>query len=128
MFVCVIKNQSSAFNTNLIISSYITTHARIELYSNLEQLKERALYCGTYSVIYKHVVGEYNSPLSRFIGGNTDEMGGSHIIELVSNGPKNYAIRTADSKQIVKVKGFTLTYVASNQLKFNVLKDMVISD
>ena len=31
----------------------------------------------------------------------TDELGGSHITEYVSNGPKNYAIRTADGKQIV---------------------------
>ena len=55
-------------------------------------------------------------------------MGGSHITEYVSNGPKNYAIRTADGKQIVKVKGFTLNYVASNQLNFDVMKDMAISD
>ena len=41
---------------------------------------------------------------------------------------KNYAIRTADGKQIVKVKGFTLNYVASNQLNFDVMKDMAISD
>ena len=38
------------------------------------------------------------------------------------------AIRTADGKQIVKVKGFTLNYVASKQLNFDVMKDMAISD
>ena len=43
-------------------------------------------------------------------------------------GPKNYAIRTTDGKLIVKVKGFTLNYVASNQLNFDVMKDMAISD
>ena len=42
--------------------------------------------------------------------GITDELGGSHITEYVSKGPKN-AIRTSDSKQIVMVKGFTLNYV-----------------
>ena len=57
----------------------------------------------------------------------TDESGGSHITEYVSNGPK-YAIRTADGKQIVEVKGFTLYYVASNQLNFDVMKDLAISD
>ena len=41
---------------------------------------------------------------------------------------ENYAIRTADGKQIVTVKGFTLNYVASNQLNFDVMKDMAISD
>ena len=29
---------------------------------------------------------------------------------------------------MVKVKGFTLNYVASNQLTFDVMKDMAISD
>ena len=115
-------------NTNVIIASYVTTHAILELYSYLEQLKDRALYCDTDSVIYRHIVGEYNPPLSEFVGGMTDELGGSHITEYVSNGQKNYAIRTADGKQIVKVKGFTLNYVASNQLNFEVMKDMAISD
>ena len=43
----------------------------------------------------------------------TDELGGSYITEYVSNGPNNYAYRTCDGKQVVKVKGFTLNFVAS---------------
>ena len=39
-----------------------------------------------------------------------------------------YAIRTSDSKPMVKVKDFTLNYDASNQLNCNVIKDMAISD
>ena len=58
----------------------------------------------------------------------TNKLGGIHITEYVSNGPKNYAIRTADGKHIVNVKGFTLNYVASKQLNFDVMKDMAISD
>ena len=58
----------------------------------------------------------------------TDELGGSYITEYVSNGPKNNAIRTADGKQIGKVKGFTLNYVASKQLNFYVMKDLSILD
>ena len=49
--------QTPALHTNVIIASYVTTHARLELYSYLEQLKERALYCDTDSVIYRHIVG-----------------------------------------------------------------------
>ena len=86
------------------------------------------LYCDTDSVIYKHIVGEYTPPLSEFVGGMTDELDGSHIIEYVSNCPTKCAFRTADGKQIVKVKGFTLNYVASNQLNFDVMKDIAISD
>ena len=35
---------------------------------------------------------------------------------------------TQSVQQIVKVKGFTLNYVASNQLNIDVMKDMIISD
>ena len=73
--------QTLAFNTNGIVDSYVTTHARLELYSYLEHLKDRALYCNTDSVIYKHIVGEYNPPLIEFAGVMTDEVGGSHITE-----------------------------------------------
>ena len=117
--------QTPAFNTN---ASYVTTHFRFELYIYLEQLKDRALYYDTDSVIYRHIVGEYNPSLNYFVGGMTDELEGSHITEYVSNGLKNYAIRTSDGKQIVKVKGFTLNYVAFNQLNFDVMNDMAISD
>ena len=120
--------QIPATNTNVVIASYVTTHARLELYSYLERLSERALYCDTDSVIYKHVEGQYNPPLSEFVGGMTDELDGSYITEYLSNGPKNYAYRTADGKQVVKVKGFTLNYVSSRQLTFDAMKEMAISD
>ena len=120
--------QTPALNTNVIIASCVTTHARLELYSYLEKLQDRALYCDTDSVIYRHVEDLYNPPLSEFVGGMTDELGGSHITEYVSNGPKNYAYRTADGKQVVKIKGFTLNYVASSQLTFDIMKDMAVSD
>ena len=58
----------------------------------------------------------------------TDELGGIHITEYVSNGPQNYAIGTADGKHILKVVGFTLNYIVFNQLNFDVMKDMAISD
>ena len=116
-------------NTYVIIASYVTTHARLELNSYLEQLKDRAQYCATDQVIlYRHIVGVYNPPLSECVGSMSDGLGGSHITEYVTNGPKNYAFRTADGKPSVKIKGFTLNYVASNQLNFDVMKDMAISD
>ena len=120
--------QTPALNTNVIIASYVTTHARQELYSYLERLEDRALYCDTDSIIYRHVEGMYNPPLSEFVGGMTDELGGRYITEYVSNGPKNYAYRTGDDKHVVKVKGFTLNCVASQQLTFDVMKEMAISE
>ena len=122
------KFQTPALNTNVVIAAYITTHARLELFGYLEKLGTRALYCDTDSVIYNHVDGMYNPPLSEFVGGMTDELDGSHIKEYVSNGPKNYAYRTADGKQVVKIKGFTLNYVASRQLTFDVMKKMAVAE
>ena len=47
---------------------------------------------------------------------------------IASNGPKNYAYRTCDGKQVVKVKCFTLNFVAPYQLTFDHMKDMAISE
>ena len=94
----------------------------------MEQLEDRALYCDTDSIIYRHVEGMYNPLLSKFVGGMTDEFGESYITEYVFNGPKNYAYRAGDSKQVVTVKGFTLSFVASQQLIFHVMKEIAISE
>ena len=64
---------------------------------------------------------------SEFVGGMIDELGGSYITEYVSNGPNNYAYRTGDRIHVVKVKGFTLNFVASQQLTVEVMKEMAIS-
>ena len=49
--------QTPALNANVIIADYVTTHARLELYSYLEPLEDRAPYCDTDSIIYRHVEG-----------------------------------------------------------------------
>ena len=94
----------------------------------MEQLEDRALYCDTNSITYRHVEGMYNPPLSELVGGMTDELGGTYITEYVSNGPKNYAYRAGDGKQVITVKGFTLNFVASQPLTFDVMKEMAISE
>ena len=54
------------------------------------------------SVIHRHVEG-----LSEFVGGMTDELGGGQSYYRVRlERTQNYAYRTADGKQVVKVKGF----------------------
>ena len=50
--------------------------------------------------------GMYNPPLREFVGCMTDELGGSYITEYVSNGPKNFAYRTCNGIQVVKVNGY----------------------
>ena len=39
-------------HTNEVIGAYVTAGARIHLYSYLDRLQKRALYCDTDSVIY----------------------------------------------------------------------------
>ena len=70
----------------------------------------------------------YNRPLSEFVGAMTDEFGGSYIKEYVSNGPNNYAYRTGDGIRVVKIKGFILNFVAFQQLTFDLIKEMAISE
>ena len=117
-----------AKNTNVVIAAFVTTYARLQLYTYLEKLGDRALYCDTDSVIYKHSPDQYEPEISEFVGGMTDELSGAFIVEYVSNGPKNYAYRTSDGKQVVKVKGFTLNYLTSSQITFDSMKEMAMSN
>ena len=46
----------------------------------------------------------------------------------MSNGPKNNAYRTGDGILVVNVKAFTLNFVVSQQLTFDIMKEMAISE
>ena len=117
--------QTPALNTNVIIASYVTTHARLELYSYLERYEGRALYCDTASIIYRYVEGMYNPPLSEFVGGMTNE---KLYYGVRVQRTKELRYRTGDGKQVVKDRGFTLNCVASQQLTFDVMNKMAISE
>ena len=131
--LCVTYTNTKGFekqspNTNPIIASYVTTHARLELYNYLEKLQDRVLYYDTDSIIYKSAPGQYEPPISQHMGGMTDELSGDIITEFVSNGAKTYAYRTNSGDQIIKCKGFTLNKIASDKLTFDAMKNMAISD
>ena len=68
--LCVTYTNTKGFekqspNTNPIIASYVTTHARLELYSYLEKLQDRVLYYDTDSIIYKSAPSQYDPPISQ---------------------------------------------------------------
>jgi len=46
------KKIPSLLHTNEVIVAYVTAGARLSLYSNLDRLQERALYCTTNSVLF----------------------------------------------------------------------------
>ena len=110
-------------STNCIIAAWVTAQARLKLYSYLEPLDDRVLYMDTDSVIYLNRPGDsYTVPLGDYLGCMTDELDGSHIVEYVSCGPKQYAYKTADKKTCVKIRGFTLSSTAAKQLNFKTMK------
>ncbi|XP_023312382.1 uncharacterized protein LOC111692561 [Anoplophora glabripennis] len=120
---------------NVVIAAYVTTQARLKLYSYLEQLGDRVLYYDTDSVIYVTKDEEYDVPTGEFLGDMTDELEGygpeSYISEFVSGGPKNYtykvfSTRDNEEKVVCKVKGISLNYSASRLVNFDTIKDMVL--
>jgi len=111
---------ASLRHTNEVIGAFVTPGARIHLYSYLDRLQDKAIYCDTDSVLYIQPAGE---PALVKTGDNlgemTSELKANEIIsEVVCAGPKNYAYRTinsvtGESRTVCKVRGITLNYMAS---------------
>ncbi|CAH1106576.1 unnamed protein product [Psylliodes chrysocephalus] len=126
----------SLSTVNVVIAAFVTTLARLKLYSYLEKLEDRVLYYDTDSVIYVSRPEALDIPTGEFIGDMTDELekegSGSYITEFVSGGPKNYAYKVwstkdQDFKITCKVKGISLNHSASQKINFNSIKRMVLN-
>lgn len=123
--------------TSVVIAAYVTTIARMKLYSYLDTLGERVLYFDTDSVIFSERPGDTTLPTGDFLGDLTDELEeygkGSFIDMFVSGGPKNYAYRvrvkgTNEYKYVCKVKGISLNHKNSLQVNFHKLREMVVEN
>lgn len=117
--------------TNVVIASFVTAQARIHLYNYLDKLNDRVLYCDTDSIIFVSRENEYEPPLGNYLGDFTNEIDpadGDHIIEFVSAGPKNYAYKTDKCVTDCTVKGITFNYLASLEINFDSIKDIVCCD
>ncbi|XP_061170747.1 uncharacterized protein LOC133180197 [Saccostrea echinata] len=110
---------------NIILACFTTAHARLHLYETLQPLGDRVLYFDTDSIIYQHKEGQFNPILGNSLGEWTDELDGDHIIKFMSGGPKNYAYLTSKGNSILKVKGLTLNYRASNIVSLETLEKML---
>lgn len=118
---------------NVVIAAYTTAQARLKLYSYLEQLKERVLYCDTDSIIFISRTDEWEPCCGKFLGDLTDELTkhgvGSYIQSFVSGGPKFYAylVRTPNDKvdEVCKVKGITLNYNNSRHINYESVRDLI---
>jgi hypothetical protein len=120
-------------HTNHVIGAYVTTGARLKLYSYLDALREMAVYCDTDSVIYIQPCGRPPAvDCGDRLGDMTDELSPRvYIEEFVSGGPKNYAYRsvdaeTAEGRTVCKVRGITLNYAAALLVNFDAMRDMIL--
>lgn len=67
----------------------------------------------------------YQPPCGEQLGVFKDELEGDHIVEFASGGPKTYTYITAEGNVCLKMKGFTLNYMALQQINFDVIRDMI---
>jgi hypothetical protein len=116
--------------TNVVVAAYTTAQARLKLYSYLQPLGERVLYCDTDSVVFTSAQGEWDPPLGDFLGDLTYEVPNNQITRFITGGPKNYAYclekpNKKGQSSICKVRGITLNFKNSMDINFDTLKDMV---
>lgn len=126
-------NKPVLHHTNEVIGSYVTTAARLKLYSYLHALKERALYCDRDSVMYVQNSGQPPAVTCRDkLGDMNSELGSDkYVEEFVSGGPKNCVYKivnvgTNEGKIVCKVRGVTLNYAALQLVNFDSIRDMIL--
>jgi len=74
-------------HTNEVIGAYVTADARIHLYSYLDRLGERALYCDTDSVLFVQPIDEPALvETGDNLGSMTSEMSPFELIEEFASG------------------------------------------
>jgi len=125
-------------NTNPVIAAYTTAHARLKLYSYIEQLNERVMYFDTDSVIYVTDLtkkGQFEVPIGSNLGEMTNELreygNDANIEEFVSGGPKNYGYKICSSKRkkptyVIKVRGITLSQSTCKRINFKTMRKFVM--
>lgn len=123
---------------NAVIAAYTTAQARLKLYSYLERLDRRALYCDTDSVIYVTNTdrAEYEPPVGQLLGDLTNELSnygeGSYIKSFVSGGPKFYSfiVSAADGSEseVCKVKGITLNFANRSLINYETIRSFIVGE
>jgi len=123
--------------TNVVISAFCSSYARLQLWQVMYSLGRRVLYHDTDSVIFTTLSpSDWQPPVGDCLGDLTDELQcsnvgcsvgaqcpGHWITEFVSCGPKNYAYRLNTGQVICKVRGFTLNYDASQIVNFKSMRE-----
>ncbi len=129
-------------NRNVIIASFVTAYARLELFEVINKLGKNVLYYDTDSVIYVDK-GKDAIDTGNYLGDLTNELekeGCSKIWieQFCSTGPKSYSYQTnvyekTDSKgnvtneqdKVVRVKGFSLRGEGKKKITFESINSCV---
>lgn len=134
--------ESLSFNSNILVASFCTSHARLKLWKYLHRIGARIIYFDTDSIIfivYGEKNGDFIPELGTFLGEFTNELSckeicgskhgceGHFIKEIVCAGPKNYAYRLNTGEHFCKVRGFSLNYSNSKILNFETMKKCIYS-
>ena len=94
----------------------------------LDILGDRGVYHDTDSIVY--IVGDLDTELVKtvcMLGDWCDELGKSVCINYsVLTGPKSYGFRETTSKEMVKIKGFTLNYKNSQKLNIEAMEEILL--
>ena len=132
-------------NRNVVIASFVTAYARLELFEVLYKLGSNVLYYDTDSVIYvTNKMSGQTLKTGSYLGDLTDELAEKNcsdkwIEHFCITGPKSYSFRTnlytrthadgrttAECDEIVHVKGFFLKGDAKKLITFDSLQSCVV--
>ena len=84
------------------------------------------LYFDTDSIIFIAKENLYEPELADYLGKFTNEIkNDNYINEFVSAGPKNYGYLLNNGKSTCKIKGFAVNFIASQQLNFQSMSELV---
>jgi phosphoribosyl-AMP cyclohydrolase len=117
--------------TNVLLASFTTSWARLELLKHMQFVDTNLLYCDTDSIIFVTKKNEDNTyenfpNVGSCLGELTNELkDGQFIEEFVCTGPKSYSYRTNDGQEIVKFKGISLNFKNSERVNFESVKELV---
>lgn len=120
------------YTNNVPVAAFVTSHARLHLFSFMEQVAEGCLlYCDTDSLIYVKRAGDVGVKEGDALGEMSREYTKRRIVEFICGGPKNYGFRhvdptnAADELYVLKVRGFTLNYNARKRITFDTMKALI---
>ena len=126
----ITDNNFSNNQLNIVIAAFVTAHARLTLYDNLERLDDRVIYYDTDSIIYKVKPGEYEPKLGNYLGELTNELTDEQqfITKILAPGPKNYIFETKNGERKSVIKGFSLNQQTKDLINMDTVNDLIINN